>query len=60
MESPEHRPEELTAKQAAEDLDPERGPLENDGDPDREPDEGTPEVPVRTDLEEDLEDRGDA
>ena len=53
-------PEQRTAKQAAEDLDPERGPLENEGDPDREPDEGTPEVPVRTDLEEDLEDRGDA
>ncbi len=58
MESPEHSPEELTAEQAAEDLDPERGPLENDGDPDREPGEDTPEVPVRSDLDEDLEDRG--
>jgi hypothetical protein len=75
MESPERPPEELSAEQASEDLDPERGPLENAGDPDGEPYDtdpsemtgsaepgttATPEGdPVPGDLDEELEDRGD-
>jgi hypothetical protein len=59
METPEQAPEETSAKQAAEDLDPERGPLENDGDPDRDPSETDEAVPTSDDVDEELEDRGD-
>ena len=59
MDTPEQAPEELSAKQAAEDLDPERGPLENDGDPDRDPSETDEAVPGSTNVDEELEDRGD-
>jgi hypothetical protein len=51
MESPERPPAELSAEQASEDLDPDRGPLESEDAPE--------EVPVRSDLDEELEDRGD-
>ena len=60
METPEQAPEELSAKQAAEDLDPERGPLENEGDPDRDSAETDEAVPTPTNIDEELEDRGDA
>ena len=59
MDTPEQAPEELSAEQAAEDLDPERGPLENEGDPDRDPSETDEAVPSPTNLDEELEDRGD-
>ena len=57
MDTPEQAPEELSAKQAAEDLDPERGPLENDGDPDR--DSSDTDEASSTNIDEELEDRGD-
>jgi hypothetical protein len=59
MDTPEQAPEELSAKQAAEDLDPERGPLGNDGDPDRDPSETDEAVPSPDNVDEELEDRGD-
>jgi hypothetical protein len=59
METPEQAPEELSAKQAAEDLDAERGPLENEGDPDRDSAESDEAVPTPTNIDEELEDRGD-
>ena len=59
METPEQAPETVSAKQAAEDLDAERGPLENEGDPDRDPAETDEAVPSSTDVDEELEDRGD-
>jgi hypothetical protein len=52
MESPEEHPETLSAEQASEELDEERGPGEGDR-------EGSEAVPTRTDIDEELEDRGD-